>query len=92
MILLIVGGWTGILWLLVKVGVLKKWHTWMKVSPGFIGLIAFMAIFLPLNWNSPIGATTVTVGSVGIKPAVAGPVTEVNAASWIPIAKGDVLF
>lgn len=92
MILLLVGGWTGLLWLLVKIGVLKKWYTWMKVSPAVIGVVAFLAIFLPLNWNVPMGGTTVTVGSVGIKPGVGGPVTEVVASSWKPIARGEVLF
>ena len=70
MILLLVGSYVGLLWLLVKVGVFPRWYGWMKVSPVVVGVIAFMAIFLPLNWNAPVGGTTVTVGSVGIKPAV----------------------
>ncbi|UWQ89551.1 efflux RND transporter periplasmic adaptor subunit [Rhodobacteraceae bacterium M382] len=92
MILLLVGSYVGLLWLLVKVGVLPKWYGWMKVSPVVVGVVAFMVIFLPLNWNAPMGGTMVTVGSVGIKPAVAGPVTEVVAKSRVPIAQGDVLF
>ena len=92
MILLLVGGYTGLLWLLVKVGVFPKWYGWMKVSPVVVGVIAFMVIFLPLNWNAPMGGTMVTVGSVGIKPAVAGPVTEVVAKSRTSISEGEVLF
>ena len=92
MILLLVGGYTGLLWVLVKLGVFPKWYGWMKVSPVVVGVIAFMVIFLPLNWNAPMGATMVTVGSVGIKPAVAGPVTEVVAKSRTPISEGEVLF
>lgn len=92
MILLLVGSYVGLLWLLVKVGVFPKWYGWMKVSPVVVGIVAFMAIFLPLNWNAPMGGTMVTVGSVGIKPAVAGPVTEVVAKSQTPISSGDVLF
>ncbi|MBE1282204.1 MAG: efflux RND transporter periplasmic adaptor subunit [Rhodobacteraceae bacterium] len=92
MILLLVGSYVGLLWLLVKIGVFPKWYGWMKISPVAVGIVAFMAIFLPLNWNAPIGGTVVTVGSVGIKPAISGPVTEVVATSHTPISKGDVLF
>ncbi|MBO9448798.1 efflux RND transporter periplasmic adaptor subunit [Tropicibacter sp. R16_0] len=92
MILLLVGSYVGLLWLLVKVGVFPKWYGWMKVSPIVVGVVAFMAIFLPLNWNAPMGSTVVTVGSVGIKPAVSGPVTEILAKSQTPIAAGDILF
>lgn len=92
MILIVVGGYVGVLWLLVKVGVFRKWYGWMKVSPIIVGLLVFLAIFFPLNWNAPIGDTTVTVGSVGIKSPVAGRVTRVHAQSWVPISKGDVLI
>ena len=92
MIMLLVGGYVGLLWALVKVGVLPKWYGWMKVSPIVVGVVAFMVIFLPLNWNAPMGGTVVTVGSVGIKPAVSGPVTDVVAKSSAPLSKGDVLF
>ncbi|MDV7146001.1 efflux RND transporter periplasmic adaptor subunit [Tropicimonas sp. TH_r6] len=84
--------WLGFLWVLVKLGVLKRWHLWMKISPVVIWLTAMLVIFLPLNWNAPKAGATVTVGSQGIKPAVSGPVTEVAAQSWTPIAEGDVLF
>ncbi|MGI9365903.1 MAG: HlyD family secretion protein [Rhizobiaceae bacterium] len=92
MILIVVGGYTGLLWLLVKIGVLKKWYGWMKVSPIVVGLVVFLAIFFPLNWNAPMGGTTVTMGSVGIKTPVAGRVTDVVAQSWVPIKEGDILF
>jgi len=92
MILILVGGWVGFLWLLVKIGVLKKWHGWMKVSPVVIGVVAFLAIFLPLNWNAPSGAASVTVGSVSIRPAVSGQVTEILATSWERLEKGDPIL
>ena len=92
MILIPIAIWLGFLWLLVKVGVLKRWFLWMKISPAVIWLAALVVIFLPLNWNAPKAGATVTVGSQGIKPAVSGPVTEVSAQSWTPIAEGDVLF
>ena len=69
MIILLVGGWVGFLWLLVKIGVLKKWYGWMKVSPVLIGIVAFLAIFLPLNWNAPSGAAS----SAGRRPCCSSP-------------------
>ncbi len=92
MIILLVGGWVGFLWILVKVGVLKKWHSWMKISPVVIGVIAFLAIFLPLNWNAPSGAASVTVGSVSVRPSVSGQVTEILATSWERLEKGDPIL
>lgn len=92
MIILLVGGWVGFLWVLVKIGVLKKWHGWMKVSPVVIGVVAFLAIFLPLNWYAPSGAASVTVGSVSIRPAVSGQVTAILATSWERLEKGDPIL
>ena len=92
MILLLVGTYTGLLWVLVKIGVFPRWYGWMKVSPVVVGVTAFMVIFLPLNWNAPMGGATVTVGSIGIKPGVSGPVVKIHATSQTPISKGDILF
>jgi RND family efflux transporter MFP subunit len=84
--------WLAFLWVLVKVGILKKWHLWMKLSPVAVWLLTTLIIFLPLNWTSPVGPVTVTIASVKIAPAVSGVVTEVPVVSWAPLAKGDVLF
>jgi RND family efflux transporter MFP subunit len=92
MILVLIGLWMAFLWVLVKVGILKKWYLWMKLSPVAVWLVATLVVFLPLNWTSPVGPVTVTIGSVHIAPAVPGVVTEVPVVSWAPLAKGDVLF
>ena len=92
MILVLIGIWLGFLWLLVKVGILKGWSLWMKLSPVVIWALAMLIIFVPLNWNAPVGPAAVTVGSVQITPAVSGEVVEVVAETWTPINKGEVLF
>ncbi|WP_299425111.1 efflux RND transporter periplasmic adaptor subunit [uncultured Shimia sp.] len=92
MIMIIIGVWLAILWVLVKIGVLKKWHLWMKLSPVAVWLIANIVLFLPLNWTAPVGPVTVTVSSVQIAPAVSGVVEDVPAVSWRQMKQGDVLF
>jgi len=92
MITVVIGVWMAFLWILVKVGVLKKWHLWMKFSPVAVWLVANLVIFLPLNWTAPVGPVTVTIASVQIAPAVSGVVTEVPVVSWAPMKQGDVLF
>lgn len=84
--------WMGLLWALVKFGVLRRWYIWMKISPVVIYVTALIVVFIPLNWTNPKGAAAITVGSVSIKPAVEGDVVEVEAKSWDPIKRGDLLF
>lgn len=92
MITVIIGVWMAFLWVLVKTGVLKKWHLWMKLSPIAVWLVANLVFFLPLNWTAPLGPVAVTVSSIQIAPAVSGVVEEVPAVSWTPLKQGDVLF
>ena len=67
MILVLIAIWMGFLWLLVKIGILKKWHLWMKLSPIAVWAIAMLIIFLPLNWTAPVGAVSVVVESVQVR-------------------------
>lgn len=92
MIIVIIAVWMGLLWMLVATGLLPRWTLWMKLSPLVIYLAGMFAIFIPLNWSSPTGPATVTVGSVQIVPQVTGTVIDVSARSWTPIAQGDALF
>ena len=92
MILVLIAIWMGFLWLLVKIGILKKWHLWMKLSPIAVWAIAMLIIFLPLNWTAPVGPVSVVVDSVQVRPAVGGPVIDVPVTSWTPLKVGDILF
>ncbi len=92
MIIILIAIWMGFLWLLVKVGILRKWYLWMKISPVVVWATAMLVIFLPLTWTAPIGPVSVVVASVQVRPAVSGPVVDVSAVSWTPLKTGDVLF
>ena len=92
MVMIIIAIWLGFLWVLVSMGVLKKWHTWMKISPLLIWLAVNIVVFLPMMWAAPSGPVTVLSRSVQIAPNVSGVVTEVNVSGGIPLKRGDVLF
>jgi RND family efflux transporter MFP subunit len=92
MVTIIVAAWTGLLFLLVKLGVLKGWTTWMKASPVVLFLLCEIILFLPMNFGAPSGRALVYRNSVPITPSVSGVVTEVPVASGVALAKGDVLF
>jgi len=92
MTIIIIAVWLGFLWLLVSVGVFKKWHMWMKLSPIIIWLIVNIIVFLPMAWTAPSGPVTVLSQSVQIAPNVTGVVTEVKVQGGQPLKQGDVLF
>lgn len=92
MITIIIAVWLGFLWVLVSMGILNKWHTWMKISPLFIWLVFQAIVFLPMMWSAPSGPVTVMSRSVQIAPNVSGMVTEVNVSGGVPLKRGDVLF
>jgi multidrug resistance efflux pump len=92
MVMIIIAIWLGFLWALVSIGVLKKWHMWMKVSPLIIWLAINIIIFLPMAWTAPSGPVTVLSRSVQIAANVSGVVTEVNISGGQPLKQGDVLF
>jgi multidrug resistance efflux pump len=92
MTLILVGIWLGFLWLLVKFGILKGWALWMKLSPVAVWLAVQVVLFLPMTWSALSGPVTVVAESVGITPNVSGVVIKIQAKSWVPIKKGDILF
>lgn len=69
--------WLIILQVLVKVGVLKGWSLWMKLSPIGIWLLVTLAIFIPMNFGAPVGKSIAMSNSIQIVPGVSGFVTEV---------------
>lgn len=69
--------WMTVLWILVKIKVLKGWALWMKLSPLIIYLGVMAIIFIPMNFGAPVGGATVVKNSIEIVPAVSGYVTEV---------------
>ena len=92
MVILIVLTWTALLWLLVRIGVLKRWTALMKVSPLIVYLLAMVALFIPMGSGAPAGPLTVMAYSVQVAPSVSGVVTEVPIKAGVPMKKGDVLL
>lgn len=92
MVLLIVFTWTALLWLLVRMGVLKRWTTLMMVSPLIVYVLAMVALFIPMGSGAPAGPLTVMAFSVQVAPSVSGIVAEVPAKAGVPMKKGDVLL
>jgi RND family efflux transporter MFP subunit len=92
MALVAIAIWLGFLWIFVKVGVLKGWTLWMKLSPIAIWLAMQIAVMLPMSWSAPSGPVTVLTNSIQIIPSVTGTVTEILVSSNVLLKKGDVLF
>lgn len=92
MSLIIIGVWLGLLAILVKIGVFKRWALWMKLSPIGIYLIYFLIIAIPMNFQAPQGAAMILRESVPISPAVSGTVATIPVSSGIEIPAGTVLF
>ena len=88
----IVGLWVGLLFLLVRTKVFKKWFLWMKVSPVVVLVVVLCVLAVPMNWGAPVGSVTVYQYVTSIAPAVSGLVEEVDAKSLVPIKQGETLF
>lgn len=88
----IVALWVGFLFVLLKLGVVKKWHLWMKVSPVIVLVVVLAVLAVPMNWGAPAGPLTVYQYVTPIAPAVSGLVSDVDAKSLVPIKQGDTLF
>jgi multidrug resistance efflux pump len=88
----IVLAWVGLLALLVKIKVFKKWALWMKLSPIAIWLLAQIFLLVPMGFDAPSGHAVVMRNSIQIVPPVTGTVMEVPIKSGVHLKKGDTLF
>lgn len=87
-----VGLWVAFLFALVKIGVLKKWYLWMKISPIVVLVVVLSILAVPMNWGAPLGTVTVYQYVTKVSPGVSGFVESVAAVSLVPIKKADPLF
>jgi multidrug resistance efflux pump len=81
----------GLLWMLVKVNVLK-WTLPVKLSPIAWVFLLLVVLFIPMQFSAPSGPVTVYGYVIEIVPRVSGRVIEVPIKANVPIKKGDVLF
>lgn len=91
MILFITLIYVGILFLLVKFGLLR-WTMWTKLSPLFFSLLLMVVLFLPLQFFAPSGDVLVLQPTVQVVPPVEGLVSEVTVSPNQRVEKGDILF
>ncbi|MGI9366911.1 MAG: HlyD family secretion protein [Rhizobiaceae bacterium] len=89
---IVIGVWLAILSFLVSIGVISKWHRWMKISPIIVWAIFGVLVFVPMGWVSPTGPAIVLARSVQIAPSVSGTVVKVNTTDGARVEKGDILF
>lgn len=92
MVVAILAFWIAFLWILVAVGVFKKWTLWMKLSPLVLYLILIIGLIIPMTYSAPLGKVAVLAYSVQVAPEVSGMVSEVPIKAGVPLKKGDVLF
>lgn len=80
-----------LLFVLVKVGVIKLNSFW-KVSPVLWAVLLFIVLFLPMQWGAPSGPCQLYEQVVEIVPNVGGEVTAVPVRPMQVVEAGDVLF
>lgn len=81
----------GVLFLLVKIGIIKL-NTFWKASPLLWALLLFIFLFIPMHWGAPSGPVRTYNPVIEIVPNVTGEVIDVPVKPLTRLAKGDVLF
>lgn len=83
--------YVAVLFLLVKIGIIKL-NLWWKISPVVWVLLLFIVLFIPMQWGAPSGVVNMYQEVVQITPEVSGEVIEIPVKALKPVARGDVLF
>jgi biotin carboxyl carrier protein len=91
MIIVMVLGYVAVLFLLVKVGLIKL-NTFWKISPLIWGVLCFIVFFLPMQWGAPQGPVQYYQQVLRVVPNVTGQVTEVHVLPWQRVEEGQPLF
>ncbi len=81
----------GILFLAVKIGIIKLNAFW-KVSPVLWMAVLFLVLFVPMQWGAPAGAVNAYQTVIEVVPNVTGEVTEIQARPMQKLQKGDPIF
>jgi len=91
MIIFLTLAYCALLFLLVKIGIIRLTSFW-KASPLIWMTLLLIFLFIPMNWGAPAGPATLYQFVVSMTPNVSGEVVEVTALESQPMEKGDVLF
>lgn len=81
-----------LVWLLLKLKIIKKLTRGWKISPLIFFVICLIFLIFPMQWGAPKGNVNVFRYVVEIVPNVTGQVIEIPARPLQPMKKGDVLF
>jgi multidrug resistance efflux pump len=81
----------GVLFLLVKVGIIRLTTFW-KASPLLWALLLFIVLFLPMQWGAPSGPVRTYSPIIEVVPNVTGEVINVPVRPLTRVAEGEVLF
>lgn len=91
MIIVLLCVYLALLFLLVKLGVIRLNLFW-KISPVIVFFLLLVGLFIPMNWGAPQGEALVVRNSVPIVADVAGEVIDVPVEANAPLKTGDILF
>lgn len=91
MIVIMILAYVALLFLLVKIGLIKL-NTFWKISPLIWGLLCFIVFFLPMQWGAPQGPIQYMQQVLRVVPNVTGQVTEVHVVPWQKVEQGQPLF
>lgn len=80
-----------LLFLLIKVGVIKL-NTFWKLSPLLWALLLFIVLFIPMQWGAPTGPVRTYNAVIEIVPNVTGEVISVPVKPLAKLEKGEILF
>jgi multidrug resistance efflux pump len=81
----------GVLFLAVKIGIIRMNSFW-KISPVLWMVLLLFVLFIPMQWGAPAGAVRMYQAVIEIVPSVTGEVTDIAVKPLQPVKKGDVLF
>lgn len=91
MILFLTLCYVAVIYILVRIKLLPASRP-VKLSPVAFMLLAFVFLFVPMQWGAPAGGVQVLRHTVQIVPDVSGRVIDVPVQPNRPVKKGDVLF
>ena len=91
MIVVMVLAYVAVLFLLVKIGLIKLNTFWM-ISPLIWAVLVFVVFFLPMQWGAPQGPVQYMQQVLRVVPNVTGQVSEVHVAPWQVVEEGQPLF
>jgi multidrug resistance efflux pump len=83
--------YVAILFLAVKIGIIKLNNFW-KMSPILWMVLLFFVLFVPMQWGAPSGAVRMYQAVIEIIPSVNGEVIDVPARPLMAMHKGDIIF